>query len=390
MSLALDAADTITGVAGSATAITYTITGDEISVGADAFKVLAQGQLPASIGTLYTVPASTQAIVKGIHLVNTTAGTVTASLAVKGTAAANQILPPISILAGGFAVFADEGWAVYNDQGQILGVGAAGATGATGGTGPTGATGPTGSGATGATGPTGSASTVAGPTGPTGDTGPTGPTGPTGSASTVAGPTGPTGPTGSGDTGPTGPTGSASTVAGPTGPTGPTGSGATGATGATGPTGATGSGGGTLGAVSYSTGSDSVWQAITSASWADIDATNAKLDITVPASGNILVQIQVYYQNTVAANTFYLGVRTGSTMLGYAMHVGGFSPPNTGNYDEMHTAMIYCTGLTPGALTIKAASRLGSASGNMNLYANDGEGSSGHVYPPFVMAAFAA
>jgi hypothetical protein len=259
MSLALAAADTITGVAGSATAITYTITGDEISVGADAFKVLAQGQLPSSIGTLYTVPAATQAIVKGIHLVNTTAGSVTASLAVKGTAAANQILPPIMILAGAFAVFGDEGWAVYNDQGQALSVGAAGATGGTGPTGPTGPDGPTGptgsastvagptgptgpTGDTGPTGPTGSASTVAGPTGPTGPTGDTGPTGPTGSASTVAGPTGPTGPTG--DTGPTGPTGSASTVAGPTGPTGPTGAGATGATGPTGPTGATGGGGG--------------------------------------------------------------------------------------------------------------------------------------------------
>ncbi len=132
MSIALATGDTITGVAGSATSITFTITGDEIAAGADAFKVLAQGQLPSSIGTLYTVPASTEAIVKGIHLVNVTAGTVTASLAIKGTAAANQILPPISILAGGFAVLGDDGWHVYNDQGQALGVGATGATGAAG------------------------------------------------------------------------------------------------------------------------------------------------------------------------------------------------------------------------------------------------------------------
>jgi len=132
MSLALATGNTITGVAGSATAITYTISGDEIAAGADAFKVLAQGQLPSSVGTLYTVPASTEAIVKTIHLANMTGGTVTARLNVKGTAAANAILPPISILAGGFAIYADDGWRVYNDQGQLLSVGATGATGPTG------------------------------------------------------------------------------------------------------------------------------------------------------------------------------------------------------------------------------------------------------------------
>ena len=133
MSLTLATGDTITGVAGAATTITYTITGDEIAAGADAFKVLAQGQLPSSVGTLYTVPASTEAIVKTIHLANMTAGTVTARLNIKGTAAANAILPPISILAGGFAVYADDGWRVYNDQGQLLSVGATGAAGAAGG-----------------------------------------------------------------------------------------------------------------------------------------------------------------------------------------------------------------------------------------------------------------
>ncbi len=141
MSIALATGDTISGVAGSATSITYTITGDEIAAGADAFGVLAQGQLPSSVGTLYTVPASTEAIVKGIHLANPTAGTVTASLAINGTADANVILPPISILAGGFAVLGDDGWHVYNDQGQALGVGATGAAGAAGADGADGAPG---------------------------------------------------------------------------------------------------------------------------------------------------------------------------------------------------------------------------------------------------------
>ena len=69
----------------------------------DTFKVLAQGQLPSTIGTLYTAPGSTAAIVKSIHLVNTDSATRTASLTVNGTAAANQILPPADILAGGWA-----------------------------------------------------------------------------------------------------------------------------------------------------------------------------------------------------------------------------------------------------------------------------------------------
>jgi hypothetical protein len=129
MSITLAAADTITGVAGSATSITYTIFGDEVSAGADAFKVLAQGQLPSSVGTLYTVPSSTATIVKQIHLVNGTGGSVTARLNVKGTAAANAILPAITILAGGFAIFGADGWNVYNDQGQKLSVGSTGATG---------------------------------------------------------------------------------------------------------------------------------------------------------------------------------------------------------------------------------------------------------------------
>lgn len=129
MTLALTAADTITGVAGSAISITYTISGDEITASGDEFKVLAQGQLPSTIGTLYTVPASTMAIVKSIHLANPTAGAVTAKLAVKGTANANVILPAISIVAGGFAVFGSDGWVFYNSDGQRMGEGATGPQG---------------------------------------------------------------------------------------------------------------------------------------------------------------------------------------------------------------------------------------------------------------------
>jgi hypothetical protein len=132
MSLSLAATDTITGIADTPDAVTYTITGDEIIYGADNFKVLAQGRLPSSVGTLYTVPTGGAAIAKSINLANTSGGAVVVTLAVKGTADANVILPPTSILAGGHVVLAGDGWRTYNDQGQLLSVGATGATGATG------------------------------------------------------------------------------------------------------------------------------------------------------------------------------------------------------------------------------------------------------------------
>lgn len=69
----------------------------------DTFHVLAQGQLPSSIAAIYTVPALTHAIIKGIKLVNSTGTDETATLAVNGSGTANQILPPATILAGGWA-----------------------------------------------------------------------------------------------------------------------------------------------------------------------------------------------------------------------------------------------------------------------------------------------
>lgn len=68
---------------------------------ADAFKVLDQRQLAAAAATIYTVPALTQAIVKKARLVNTSGATVSGiKLFVGGTAAANQVTPSLTLLAG--------------------------------------------------------------------------------------------------------------------------------------------------------------------------------------------------------------------------------------------------------------------------------------------------
>lgn len=117
--LLLEAADTISGDSDTATAITYTIYASEVTSSATSYKKVAQGQLPDSIGTLYTVAASTSALVKSIHLVNSTGSAATAQLNHDGTTAATMILPPVSIDAGGWAVYDDDGWKFYTAQGQI-------------------------------------------------------------------------------------------------------------------------------------------------------------------------------------------------------------------------------------------------------------------------------
>lgn len=141
----LAASETLRGVAGSASAITYTITGDEKGV-ADAFKTLAQGQLPNATGTLYTVPVSTSTLIQAIFMRNTTAGIVSAAFYINGTAGANQIWAGV-IPANGSALYGRDGWIIYDANGvkqYVGGIGPTGATGATGATGPTGPTGATG------------------------------------------------------------------------------------------------------------------------------------------------------------------------------------------------------------------------------------------------------
>lgn len=72
---------------------------------ADTFKKLYQGQPGTGATTLYTVPASTSAIVKHITVSNPTGASRTVKLWQSGTADTNVILPTATILAGGWAEF---------------------------------------------------------------------------------------------------------------------------------------------------------------------------------------------------------------------------------------------------------------------------------------------
>jgi hypothetical protein len=66
---------------------------------ADNYKT-KQGQFPASTGSLYTVPASTQSIVRSIVIVNTDSTSHTINMFVNGAAAANQTLKNRTLVAG--------------------------------------------------------------------------------------------------------------------------------------------------------------------------------------------------------------------------------------------------------------------------------------------------
>jgi hypothetical protein len=117
--ITLDAAGTLRAVAGTATALTMTVFGDELSSSGNSFKKLYQGQVAASVTTVYTVPASTQALIRTILVVNTTGSAVTFGLYTDGTAAANKI-SAFTIPANGEAVYSSRGWQVLNAAGALV------------------------------------------------------------------------------------------------------------------------------------------------------------------------------------------------------------------------------------------------------------------------------
>lgn len=121
MSLTLNAAETLQALAGTPTAVTYSVFGDEISgtPATDNFHVLAQGQVPGSAAAIYTTPGSTQTLVKLVVFANTTGSAVTVKLFINGTAAANQMFST-AIPAFGSATLSDEGWKVTDANGAVI------------------------------------------------------------------------------------------------------------------------------------------------------------------------------------------------------------------------------------------------------------------------------
>lgn len=74
-----------------------------------AIKSLADGQLANSKGTIYTTPASTQAIVKNIILVNTNTATETVNLYFKKSGGTSRrIIPKDTSLPAGNSLVMDD------------------------------------------------------------------------------------------------------------------------------------------------------------------------------------------------------------------------------------------------------------------------------------------
>jgi hypothetical protein len=119
--LTLATGNTIQGIAGTASAITYTIFGREVTTaGVETFKVLAQGQLPAAAGVLYTVPALTSAMVSAMFFGNATASPVTeVKIFVDGTADANLIRPAVILPAYGTLTY-NTAWQMTDANGILM------------------------------------------------------------------------------------------------------------------------------------------------------------------------------------------------------------------------------------------------------------------------------
>lgn len=108
----------------------------------------------------------------------------------------------------------------------------------------------------------------------------------------------------------------------------------------------------------------------TSATLVDIDATNLAVTFTVPTSGKVLVTLNAWSTggNT---STYQWGLRNGTTPVVGADHGINYNTPNT---PIRQTALMYITGLTPGAsLTWKWAHRLsfGSTAAGVSVSSNN-------------------
>lgn len=121
--ITLEPSGTLQAKAGTAAAITYTLHGDVVSSGTDAFGTLAQGQLGTSTATIYTAtPFVSAVLIKQIHLANTTGSDVTGiQFFINGAGAANRITGTMTIVANGTAVYANGVWEFYAATGAKIG-----------------------------------------------------------------------------------------------------------------------------------------------------------------------------------------------------------------------------------------------------------------------------
>lgn len=121
-SIPLGAGNTLQGLAGTASAVTYTVFGLTTSSGTPNYSVLAQGQLGTSNAILYTVPYAGSTFVTLISLANTTGSAVSGvSLGINGSAAtvSNLALSSVTIPANGSLTYHSQGLAIRDANGNL-------------------------------------------------------------------------------------------------------------------------------------------------------------------------------------------------------------------------------------------------------------------------------
>jgi hypothetical protein len=117
MPIALGTGDTIGGKVDAGSDVNYFIDGDQISGGADVYDLLATAQLTTTPTTLYTVPASTSAIIGHIRLVNTGTSSRVVSI-YRNSNTTGGLWFQGTLNAGESAEWTDGlGWVVYDSTG---------------------------------------------------------------------------------------------------------------------------------------------------------------------------------------------------------------------------------------------------------------------------------
>ena len=122
-----------------------------------------------------------------------------------------------------------------------------------------------------------------------------------------------------------------------------------------------GGGGGPLAVVRYTPGSDGAPTYNTnSTSLVDIDATNAIITFTAPASGNVLVDVAMSLHSASSNNT-HLGIREGSSDIA--------GPQLVINNSQIVCVRrsFYITGISAGSHTYKAAWSVDGSAANIYL-----------------------
>jgi hypothetical protein len=115
-----------------------------------------------------------------------------------------------------------------------------------------------------------------------------------------------------------------------------------------------------IGFTAYAAGTDTTLHTQPNNTMTDMDATNAAVTFTAPASGNVLVVCSVLHGNSTSGDTYW-GLRESTTTVATAYARGSVASQDFG---IRTTVQFYVTGISAGSHTYKLAHRVtaGSAS----------------------------